>query len=64
MYDLRRWNFLKSLHKRCDSWINFVVIHDLEFHICDNLKCWYMNEDKFVGFSDCIVSHFNVIVTL
>jgi len=23
-----------------DSWLNFIVMHDLEFHICDNLKCW------------------------
>jgi len=23
VYDLCRWNFLKSFHKRCDSWLNF-----------------------------------------
>jgi len=64
MYDLHRWNFLKSLHKRCDSWLNFIVIHDLEFHICDNLKRQYMNEEKFLRFSDCVVSHFHVIATM
>jgi len=25
LYDLRQWNFLKSLHKRCDSWLRFSV---------------------------------------
>ena len=58
------WNFLKSLHKRRDRWLNFIVIRDLEFHVCDNLKCRYMNEDKFLGFSDCVGSHFHVIATM
>jgi len=30
-YSLHRWNSLKSLHKRCDRWLNFIVIHDLDF---------------------------------
>jgi len=55
---------LKCMHKRCDSWLNFIVMHDLEFHICDNLKYWYVNYDKFLGFSDCVVSHLQVIATM
>jgi len=48
MYDLYRWNFRKSLHKRCDSWLNFIVMHDLEFHMCDNLKYCYVNDDNCI----------------
>ena len=34
-------------------------MRDLEFHICDNLKYWYVNDDKCLGFSNCVVSHLN-----
>ena len=54
---------IKSLHKKCDSWLNFIVMHDLEFHICDNLKYSCVNDDKCLEFSDCLFSHFHVIVT-
>jgi len=64
LYDLNRWNFLKCLQKKFDSWLNFIVMHDLEFHICYNLKYWYVNDDNFLGFSDCVVSHFHVIATM
>ena len=40
-------------------------MHDLELHICDDLKhWWYVNDDKCVRFSDCFVSHFRVIATI
>ena len=38
-----------------------IVMHELQFHICDNLKHWHVNDDKCLGFSDCVVSHFHVI---
>jgi len=39
-------------------------MHDLEFHVCDNLKYWHVSDDKFLGFSDCVVGHFRVISTM
>jgi len=39
-------------------------MYDLEFYICDNLKYWHVNGDKFLGFSHCVVSHFHVIATM
>jgi len=29
----------------------FIVIHDLKFHICNNLKRWCLNEDDLVMLS-------------
>ena len=34
-------------------------MRDLEFYICDNLKYWYVNDDKCLRFSNCVVSHLN-----
>jgi len=28
LYDFRRWKLLKSLHKKYDSWLNFILMHD------------------------------------
>ena len=36
----------------------------LDFNNCDNSKYWYVNDGKCLGFSDCVVSHFRVIVTM
>ena len=47
----------------CDNWLNFIVVRASEFHICDNLKCWCRNDDKFLGFSD-FLSVIYVIATL
>ena len=41
-----------------------VVMRDLEIHVCDNLKYWYVNDDKCLGFSNCVVGHFHVIATV
>jgi len=50
-------NHLYDLH----LWMrNFIVMHDIR----DNLKYWFMNDDKFIGSSDCVVCHCHVIATM
>jgi len=46
------------------NWLSLILMHDLEFHICDNLNYCNVNDDKFPGLSDCVVSHFHVIATM
>ena len=41
-----------------------VVMRDLEIHVCDNLKYWYVNDDKCLVFSDFVVGRFHVIATM
>jgi len=42
LYDMYWWKFFSSLYGKCKSWSNYILMHDLEFRICDRLKCGYI----------------------
>jgi len=58
LYDLHRWEFLKSVGDKCQYWSQFIYMLELQYHVCDELVDKYVVRTGFNrSFKACVFQH-------
>jgi len=61
LYDLHRWEFLKSFGDKCQYWSKFFYMPEVQYHVCDELVDKYVVRTgfnrSFRSFKACVFQH-------